>query len=153
MVVMCTTSQCKLRSTFRNLRVRNGICIVTLPPFGSLDLFWIMRSQRSRRRDKGLYAESQMKGGSPDISFVHTHAEGHSSSNDRHPSLHPVRLDARPYLETESSVVCLRWDALATQSAGNFGASLSLATVYYAASLLILKVIRTDIIAEITNLV
>ena len=27
----------------------------TLPPFGSRDSFWIMRSQRSRRRDKGLY--------------------------------------------------------------------------------------------------
>ena len=27
----------------------------TLPPFGSLDSFWIMRSQRSRRCDKGLY--------------------------------------------------------------------------------------------------
>ena len=26
-----------------------------LPPFGSLDSFWITRSQRSRRRDKGLY--------------------------------------------------------------------------------------------------
>ena len=26
----------------------------TLPPFGSLDSFWIMRSQRSRRRDKSL---------------------------------------------------------------------------------------------------
>ena len=25
-----------------------------LPPFGSLDSFWITRSQRSRRRDKGL---------------------------------------------------------------------------------------------------
>ena len=33
------------------------ICIVTsytLPPNGSLDSFWITRSQRSRRRDKGL---------------------------------------------------------------------------------------------------
>ena len=29
LVVMCTTSQCKLRSPFRNLRVRNVICIVT----------------------------------------------------------------------------------------------------------------------------
>ena len=27
----------------------------TLPLCGSLDSFWIMRSQRSRRRDKGLY--------------------------------------------------------------------------------------------------
>ena len=26
----------------------------TLPPFGSLDSFWTMRSQRSRRRDKGI---------------------------------------------------------------------------------------------------
>ena len=26
----------------------------TLPPFQSLDSFWIMRSERSRRRDKGL---------------------------------------------------------------------------------------------------
>ena len=26
----------------------------TLPPLWSLDSFWIMRSQRSRRRDKGL---------------------------------------------------------------------------------------------------
>ena len=26
----------------------------TIPPFGSLDSFWIMQSQRSRRRDKGL---------------------------------------------------------------------------------------------------
>ena len=37
-VVMCTTSQCKLRSIFRNLRVRNVIYIVTwytLPPFVS----------------------------------------------------------------------------------------------------------------------
>ena len=25
-----------------------------LPPFGSLDSFWITRSQRSRHRDKGL---------------------------------------------------------------------------------------------------
>ena len=57
-VVMCNTSQCKLRSPFRNLRVMNIICIVThytIPPFGSLDSFWIMRSQRSRRRDKGLW--------------------------------------------------------------------------------------------------
>ena len=29
LVVMCTTSQCKLRYTFRNLRVKNVICIVT----------------------------------------------------------------------------------------------------------------------------
>ena len=28
----------------------------TLLPFGSLDSFWIMRSQRPRRRDKGLLA-------------------------------------------------------------------------------------------------
>ena len=27
-----------------------------LPPFGSLDSFWITRSQRSRRRDKGLFS-------------------------------------------------------------------------------------------------
>ena len=34
---------------------RNLHCdVVTLPPFGSLDSFWIMRSQRSRRRDKAL---------------------------------------------------------------------------------------------------
>ena len=55
---MCNTSQCKLRFPFRNLRVMNIICIVThytLPPFGSLDSFWIMRSQRSRRRDEGLW--------------------------------------------------------------------------------------------------
>ena len=29
LVNMCTTSQCKLRSTFRNLRARNVIFIVT----------------------------------------------------------------------------------------------------------------------------
>ena len=35
---------------------RNLHCDVTytLPPNGSLDSFWITRSQRSRRRDKGL---------------------------------------------------------------------------------------------------
>ena len=27
----------------------------TLPTFGPLDSFWIMRSQRSRRRDKGIW--------------------------------------------------------------------------------------------------
>ena len=50
------TSQCKLRSTFRNLRVTNVIFIVTyytLPPLESPDSFWMTRSQRSRRRDKG----------------------------------------------------------------------------------------------------
>ena len=29
--------------------------VILLPPFESLDSFWITRSQRSRRRDKGLY--------------------------------------------------------------------------------------------------
>ena len=30
----------------------------TLPPNGSLDSFWITRSQQSRRRDKGLYCHN-----------------------------------------------------------------------------------------------
>ena len=49
---ICNTSQCKLRSTFRNLRVTNVICIVTyytLPPLESPDSFWMTRSQRFRR--------------------------------------------------------------------------------------------------------
>ena len=39
-----------------NVTMCNLHCDVvnTLPPFGSLDSAWIMRSQRSRRRDKGL---------------------------------------------------------------------------------------------------
>ena len=57
MGVMCSTSQCELRSTFPNLRVMNVIRIVTyytLPPLESPDSSWMTRSQRSRRRDKGL---------------------------------------------------------------------------------------------------
>ena len=56
-MVMCTTSQCKWRCPFRNFRVTNVICIVTyytLPQIESLDSFWMTRSQRSIRRDKGL---------------------------------------------------------------------------------------------------
>ena len=52
-----STSQCELRSTFPNLRVTNVIRIVTyytLPPLESPDSSWMTRSQRSRRRDKGL---------------------------------------------------------------------------------------------------
>ncbi len=33
----------------------------TLPPNGSLDSFWITRSQRSRRRDKGLCGHESIK--------------------------------------------------------------------------------------------
>ena len=58
MGVMCSTSQCELRSTFPNLRVTNVIRIVTLytlPPLESPTSSWMTRSQRSRRRDKGLY--------------------------------------------------------------------------------------------------
>ena len=57
MGVMCSTSQCELRSTFPNLRVTNVIRIVTfytLPPLESPTSSWVTRSQRSRRRDKGL---------------------------------------------------------------------------------------------------
>ena len=57
MGVMCSTSQCELRSTFPNLRVTNVIRIVTfytLPPLESPTSSWMTRSQRSRRRDKGL---------------------------------------------------------------------------------------------------
>ena len=60
--VTCT-SQCNLHSYRRAFarKERNLDCGVhvtaenkhTLPPFGSLDWFWIMRPQRSRRRDKG----------------------------------------------------------------------------------------------------
>ena len=57
LVVMCTTSQCRLRFPFQNLRVTNVIFIVTyytLPRIESSPSFWVTRSQRSRRRDKGL---------------------------------------------------------------------------------------------------
>ena len=61
MGVKCSTSQCELRSTFPNnninLRVTNVIRIVTyytLHPLESPDSSWMTRSQRSRRRDKGL---------------------------------------------------------------------------------------------------
>ena len=57
MGAMCSTSQCELRSTFPNLRVTNVIRIVTfytLPPLESPTSSWMTRSQRSRRRDKGL---------------------------------------------------------------------------------------------------
>ena len=50
-------SQCELRSKFPNLRVTNVIRIVTfytLPPLESSTSSWMTRSQRSRRRDKGL---------------------------------------------------------------------------------------------------
>ena len=55
--VMCSTSQCELRSTFPTSRVTNVIRIVTyytLPQLESPDSSWMTRSQRSRRRDKGL---------------------------------------------------------------------------------------------------
>ena len=55
---MCSTSQCELRSTFPNLRVTNVIHIVTyytLPRIESPTSSWMTRSQRSRRRDKGLW--------------------------------------------------------------------------------------------------
>ena len=58
MGVMCSTSQCELRSTFPNVRVTNVIRIVTfytLPPLESPTSSWMTRSQRSRRRDKGLW--------------------------------------------------------------------------------------------------
>ena len=54
------TSQCKLRAFARKERDLHCDVHVTadnkhaFPPFGSLDSFWIMRSQRSRRRNKGL---------------------------------------------------------------------------------------------------
>ena len=56
---MCTTSQCRLRYPFQNLRVTNVIFIVTyypLPPIESSPSFWMTRSQRSRLRDKGLWS-------------------------------------------------------------------------------------------------
>ena len=58
MGVMCSTSQCELRSTFPNLRVTNVIRTVTfytLPPLELPTSSWMTRSQRSRRRDKGLW--------------------------------------------------------------------------------------------------
>ena len=58
MGVICSTSQCELRSTFPNLCVTNVIRIVTfytLPPLESPTSSWMTRSQRSRRRDKGLW--------------------------------------------------------------------------------------------------
>ena len=64
MGVMCSTSQCELRSTFPNLRVTNVIRIVTfytLPPLESPTSSWMTRSQRSRRRDKLLEAGSTNK--------------------------------------------------------------------------------------------
>ena len=57
LVVMNSASQCTLRCPFRNVRVTNVISIMTyytLPPRESSDSFWMTRSQRSRRRDKGL---------------------------------------------------------------------------------------------------
>ena len=70
LVVMRTTSQCKLRCPFRNLRITNVIFIVTyytLPPLESTYSFWMTRSLRSRRRNKGLYAAGRGPG---------CHAEG-----------------------------------------------------------------------------
>ena len=58
LVVMCTTSQCRLRYPFQNLRVTNVIFIVTyytLPSIESSPSFWMTRSQRSRRHNKGLW--------------------------------------------------------------------------------------------------
>ena len=55
---MYSTSQCELRSTFPNLRGTNIIRTVTyytLPSLESPDSSWMTRSQRSRRRDKGLW--------------------------------------------------------------------------------------------------
>ena len=65
MGVMCSTSQCELRSKFPNLRVTNVIRIVTyytLPPLESPDSSWMTRSQRSRRRDKDIYALFTVRG-------------------------------------------------------------------------------------------
>ena len=59
--VKYSTSQCELRSTFPNVRVTNVIRIVTyytLPQLESPDSSWMTRSQRSRRRDKGLCGRS-----------------------------------------------------------------------------------------------
>ena len=59
--VMCSTSQCELRPTFPKLRVTNVIRIVTyytLAPLESPDSSWMTRSQRSRRRYKGLLRHS-----------------------------------------------------------------------------------------------
>ena len=66
MGAMCSTSQCELRSTFPNLHVTNVIRIVTfytLPPLESPISSWVTRSQRSRRRNKGLYIHT----------YIHTH--------------------------------------------------------------------------------
>ena len=69
--VMCSTSQCELRSTFPNLRVANVIRIVTfytLPPLESPTSSWMTRSQRSRRCDKGLWRAAGPRLG-PGITF------------------------------------------------------------------------------------
>ena len=59
---MCTTSQCRLRYPFQNLRVTNVIFIVTyytLLRIESSPPFWMTRSQRPRRRDKGLLPDQR----------------------------------------------------------------------------------------------
>ena len=64
LVVMRTASQCRIRCPFQNLRVTNVVFIVTyytLPPIESSPSFWMTRSQRSRRRDKGLWYGSRRK--------------------------------------------------------------------------------------------
>ena len=57
MVVTCTTSQCRLRYPFQNLRVTNVFIVTyyTLPPIESSHSFWMTRSQRSRHI--GLYRD------------------------------------------------------------------------------------------------
>ena len=71
MWVVCSMSQCELRSTFPNVRVTNVIRIVTyytLPPVESPDSSWMTRSQRTRRRDKDLWHPTYMH------SFIISHS-------------------------------------------------------------------------------
>ena len=88
MGVMCSTSQCELRSTFPNLRVTNVIRIVTfytLPPLESPTSSWMTRSQRSRRRDKGLLLVERMFGygkhAYTPYTRMNTHAHAHTRTH------------------------------------------------------------------------
>ena len=67
------------------------------PPFGSLDSFWIMRSQRSRRGDKGIFLITLRE--RRDVLCIKYFTEIQGSAhklNGLPPALRSIEYDLRP---------------------------------------------------------
>ena len=114
------TSQCKWRTWQAGFarNERNLHCDVhttaenkhTLPPFGSLDSFWIMRSQRSRRRDKGLFKRIYRYISVCITQLLFQLGHMHTTSSTVAPFRYLSAVQGKIARKASKTVVVLEWD-------------------------------------------